>query len=184
MISIITKITHKNNQNKWSFLLTIMFLGLFTVAVTTLMKLGRMPQFISVFDASLIVLAVFRLTRLTVYDSVMRFFRDFFVKKETKEHYDGDLIVTRSKYQDGFRRTISDLLSCPWCIGMWLSLIISFFFFLTPYAWFFVFVLAVAGFSSLIQIAINLVGWRAEQLKSMVEPDTMDVPDEERRDVI
>ncbi|MAZ40876.1 hypothetical protein CL654_02065 [bacterium] len=183
-MSVITKTTHKNNQNIWSFILTSFFMVLFVGAVYALNELDRIPESISFFDTVIITLAIFRLTRLVVYDSVFRFFRDFFVQKTIKKDEDGNIITVRAVYKDGIRRTISDLLSCPWCIGMWLSLFVSFFFFATPYLWFPIFVLAVAGFSSLIQIAINLVGWRAEQLKGLVEADAQEDYDTERRDTV
>lgn len=183
-MSLITKTTYKNTQNGWNFLLTGFFLALFVGAVYILYLLNRVPESITFFETLIITLAVFRLTRLLVYDSVFRFFRDFFVDKGIQKDADGNEIVVRRIYKDGIRRTISDLLSCPWCIGMWLSLLVAFLYFVSPYMWFPIFVLAVAGFSSLIQISINLVGWRAEQLKGIVETDAQDDYDIERRDTI
>jgi len=183
-MSVITKTTYKNHQNIWSSLLTVLFLFLFGGAVYVLNMFNRIPDSITFFETMIITLAVFRLTRLLVYDSVFRFFRDFFVEKATDKDIDGNEIIIRRIYKDGIKRTVSDLLSCPWCIGMWISLFVSFFYFISPYMWFPIFVLAIAGFSSLIQITINLVGWRAEQLKGLVEADTQEDYNLERRDTL
>jgi len=52
---------------------------------------------------------------------------------------------------------------------MWIAFFVSFFYFLTPYAWFPIFFLAIAGVSSFIQLTINLIGWRAEKTKIKME---------------
>lgn len=105
-------------------------------------------------------LATFRLTRLMVYDKITAFFREQF----------WDVVEVRGKRvlekpQRGPRRTIADLLSCPWCIGMWMGATVVFFYHLTLFAWFPIMFLAVAGLGSLLQIATNLLGWRAEQAR-------------------
>jgi energy-converting hydrogenase Eha subunit G len=66
------------------------------------------------------------------------------------------------------RRTLADLFGCPWCFGTWAALVVVFFYFLTPYAWFAIAVLAVAGIGSLIQLAANLIGHSAELKKAQV----------------
>lgn len=165
----ITQTSHKNNQNAWNLFSTLIFLILFVSAVYYLYQQELTPLYITFFDATLIVLAVFRLTRLFVSDGVTRFIRDFFIIKEEITDKDGHTLIVRKKYDDGFLRNISDLLGCSWCVSVWLGLVVSFFYFFSYLAWFPIFVLAIAGFASLIQIIINLIGWRAEQIKSLVD---------------
>ncbi len=99
------------------------------------------------FDALIMAFATLRITRLIVYDKIARWFRDLF------------------NFDNGFCATVRDLLVCPWCIGMWASLVIVFCYFVFPWAWSVIFLLGIAGAGSLLQVIANGVGWRAELLK-------------------
>lgn len=110
---------------------------------------GEVPTWIPLFDLVLITLATFRLTRLFVYDVVTEFFRHWF-----------------SGYQkDSFMGTISALVHCPWCLGLWFSALVVFVYFLSPLSWFFILFLAIAGVASTLQILANFIGWSAEYKK-------------------
>ncbi len=115
-------------------------------------------------DYALMVLASFRVTRLVVYDLIFAFFREQFL--DVKETRSGFVYV---KPEGGPRRTISDLLLCPWCFGMWASATVTFFYLLTPYAFYPVLLLAIGGVATFLQLLANMVGWKAEQLKQDVE---------------
>lgn len=95
---------------------------------------------ISSFDFTIMILAVYRLTRLFVYDLIMDFTRDYFA--QSKRH---------------IAITISEILGCPWCTGVWIALVVAFFYFLTPIAWYFIFFVALAGAGSILQAAANLM---------------------------
>jgi hypothetical protein len=103
-------------------------------------------------DFILMALAVMRLTRLVVYDHIFAFVRDLF--SDTHPHT--------------LRGTIHRLMNCPWCTGLWFAFFVPFFYFATPYAWFIIFVLALAAIGSFIQILANLIGWMAEGKKQEV----------------
>lgn len=104
----------------------------------------EMPTSIPVFDAAIIGLATFRLVRLFTYDSVTDFIRSYF-----------------RQYKKGPGRTMYNLLSCPWCTGVWMALFSVTAYFLTEYAWYPIFVLAIAGVGSYLQIIIWKVGLEA-----------------------
>ena len=125
------------------------------VAALMFMKMERGGYLVSVppFDALLLSLASFRVTRLIVYDKISRWFRDLF--DDPRGH--------------GFRHTVHDLLSCPWCIGFWSALILVVAYFVYPWAWTVVFFLAVAGVGSLVQLYANSIGWGAELKKLKVQ---------------
>ena len=159
----------KDDQGLWNFIFSLLFLGVVVAAVWYLYSLGRLPGSIALFDFVLIILATFRLIRLFVYDKVTLFVRDWFVRKEVIEGDSGELVIVRQKFVQGPRRTIHDLLSCPWCFGVWAGLVVIFFYYATPFAWFPILVLAVAGVATFIQILSNMIGWRAEYLKKSVE---------------
>lgn len=115
-------------------------------------------------DYTLMVLASFRLVRLFVYDKITAFLREQFYDVTEGRH--GPTLV---KPEFGPRRTLADLLSCPWCFGIWASATVSFFYLLTPHAFYPVMLLAIGAVGSLIQVLANMIGWKAEQLKQDVE---------------
>lgn len=159
----------KEDQNTWNFLFSIFFIFVLVFAVWAIRDInGTFPTSIPLFDFVLLSLAAFRITRLVVYDKIARWFRELF--SDTKEYTEGGMVFVEVKpYGVGVRHTIHDLLQCPWCIGVWSALIVAFFYFVFPWAWFVILFLAVAGVSSLVQVSANLIGWRAENLKRTTE---------------
>lgn len=133
----------------WNLFFSALFVVLVFLALLYLGTLNRIPVWIPVFDFVLIALAAMRLTRLMVYDSITAFIRNAFAGNE----------------QHSFAGTLHTLMTCPWCVGLWAGFMVSFFYFLTPYAWFFIFALAVAAVASVLQILVNLIGWSAERAK-------------------
>ena len=157
----------KSNQNKWGVVFTFIYLGIFIAGLMLLESVnGELPKSIPTFDLVIIILAAFRLTRLFVYDIVMQFFRDWFLDKEEFEDERGAIQVRRFPPIKGPRRTLNDLLGCPWCFGMWAGLLVPLFYFLTPYAWFVILVMAISGVATLLMLFANLIGWNAEYKKN------------------
>ncbi len=99
------------------------------------------------------MLAVQRLVRLFTYDAVTAFIREWFVGAEN----------------DSLRGSLGALINCPWCLGLWFSLVVVFCYFLAPAAWYAILVLAVASVASFIQLLANLIGWSAEAKKREVQ---------------
>lgn len=97
---------------------------------------------ISVFAFFILALAIFRLTWLFVYDSVMDFVRDYFKKSS-----------------GNFGRTISEILNCPLCTGVWISLFIVAIYIINPITWIFILIIALAGLALLIHVLTRYV-WR------------------------
>jgi hypothetical protein len=156
---------HKEDQNLWNFIFSVFFIAVLAAATWyTGQVRGGFPTSLPPFDALLIALATFRVTRLIVYDKIARWFRELFA--DTREfEQDGITWVEIREQGSGFRHTISDLLQCPWCIGIWASLIVVFCYFVFAWGWFVILFLAMAGLGSLFQVIANAVGWRAETLK-------------------
>lgn len=153
----------------WNFVFSAFFILTLAGAIWAIREVnGAFPTSVPIFDFVLLALAAFRVTRLIVYDKIARWFRELFADTREFEE-DGILYVEVKPYGVGMRHTIHDLLQCPWCIGVWSGLIVTFFYFIFPWAWFVILFLAVAGVSSLLQVTANLVGWRAEQLKHTTE---------------
>lgn len=154
-----------SDQYVWNFLFSLFFLSLIISGAVILDSEARRPLGdIRLMDMVLLSLATLRLTRLVVYDKITAFFREQFydvVETKTKRYLEKPL--------KGPRRTMADLLSCPWCIGMWAGATVTFFYYLTPYAWFPIVILAISALGTILQILANMIGWRAEQLKKEVE---------------
>lgn len=133
----------------WNFFLTLFYALLVIAAVGYLASVGRIFYDIPVRDLILIALAIFRLTRLFTYDVIMQFVRNWFVGAEPNT----------------LRHTLGILVNCPWCTGLWFSLVVLFFYFATIYSWPVILILALASLASFFQILANWVGWSAEKKK-------------------
>lgn len=115
---------------------------------------------LTVIDYTLITLATWRFTRLMVYDSITKWFREQFLDLQ-KVGRSYELI----KPKVGPRRTLADLLSCPWCFGIWAAAMVTFFYLITPYAVYPVILLALSAVATFLQLVSNLIGHKAEVLK-------------------
>lgn len=153
------------DQYIWNIVFLTVFLVLGIFALETLYEAELIRYGILTWsDVILLSLATFRLTRLFVYDAIMKFFREMFFDAEMMN---GEVVLT--KPIRGPRRTVADLLTCPWCVGMWMAASITFFYILTPWAYLPSVVLAIAGIGSMLQVIANAIGWKAEGLKRDVE---------------
>jgi hypothetical protein len=155
----------KEDQNFWNFLFSIFFILVLVAALWYMREArGGFLVSVSVFDAVMMAFAAFRITRLVVYDKIARWFRELFAETREVER-DGVTYIEVRTRPKGFRHTVYDLLNCPWCIGVWSALIVMVVYFVFPWGWSVIFFLAIAGAGSLIQVAANAIGWRAENLK-------------------
>ena len=153
------------DQNIWNFVFSVFFLLVLIAALWEVWgEHGTFPHSVPLFDAVLMAFAAFRTTRLIVYDKITRWFRELFVERSVVEK-EGEKWVELRPLRRGIRNTIHDLLGCPWCIGFWSALVISFGYFVFPWAWYVIFFLALAGAASLLQLTANMIGWKAENLK-------------------
>lgn len=149
------------DQYFWNFVFTMFFLLLVIMGAIILETESRIPLAdLAVVDYVLITLASWRLTRLFVYDAITKFFREQF--------WDVVTVGRRHELQKpkvGPRRTLADLLDCPWCFGVWATATVAFFYLITPYAVFPVVLLALSSVATFLQLTANLVGNKAEALK-------------------
>ena len=137
----------------WNIFFTLFFIYVAYVAFQVAMASGITPHSVSMWDALLMLLATFRLTRLVVYDAITKWFRRFF---DDAEEYT-------------LMGSVKTLVNCPWCVGLWFSVIVAAAYFAAPFAWFFIFVLALGGAATLVQLLANLTGWSAEYKKRLVQ---------------
>jgi hypothetical protein len=153
------------DQYFWNIIFLLFYIGLVIMAVIILESVGyKYYQDLTILDLTLITLASFRMTRMFVYDSMTRFLREQFWDAKVVRNK-----VTLVKPQTGPRRTLADLIGCPWCFGVWATTFVAFFYMLTPYAYFPTLILALASIATLLQLFANMMGWKAEQLKKETE---------------
>lgn len=146
------------DQYFWNFVFLVFFTILIILGAIILQTESRIPLTeLSVIDYLLITLASWRLVRLFVYDPITKFFREQFwdVVKVGRGH-------KLEKPKNGPRRTIADLLSCPWCFGVWSTAMVTFLYLVTSYAVFPVILLAISAVATFLQLLSNLVGDKAE----------------------
>lgn len=149
------------DQYFWNFVFSTFFIILIVMGAIVLQTESRIPlDSLSMTDYVLITLASWRLTRLFVYDAITKFFREQF----------WDVVkVGRSfaleKPKTGPRRTLADLLSCPWCFGVWATAIITFLYLITEWSLYPVLLLAISAVATFLQLVANLVGNTAERMK-------------------
>jgi hypothetical protein len=151
-----------SDQYFWNFVFSTFFVILVILGAIILETESRIPLAeLSLVDYVLITLATWRLVRLFVYDAITKFFREQFwdVVKVGRGY-------KLEKPKTGPRRTIADLLSCPWCFGVWAASMITFLYLITPYAVFPVILLAISAVATFLQLLSNLVGHKAEILKN------------------
>lgn len=153
------------DQYFWNVIFSVFFVLLVIMGAIILETEARIAYTeLTITDFTLITLATWRLIRLFVYDHITKWFREQFwdVKKVGKGY-------TLEKPKFGPRRTVADLLSCPWCFGVWAAALVTFGYLITPYAYYITIFLAISAVASFLQILTNMVGWQAEKLKMDVE---------------
>jgi len=98
-------------------------------------------------EAVLVILATYRMTRILVFEKILKYFRDALKRRE-------DLYVIG---------TLHSMVTCPWCAGVWVTLTIIVFYFLVPYGALLVYVLALAGIASMLILISNLLHMYTER---------------------
>ncbi|MEK7511279.1 MAG: DUF1360 domain-containing protein [Patescibacteria group bacterium] len=136
----------------WNIIFSLFFAVLLVAGIAWLAATGSFNRPVTIADFVLMALAIWRLIRLFTYDAITAFMREWFADAAPGT----------------FRGTLNTLINCPWCIGLWFSFIVVFFYFATIYAWPVILILALAAVGSFLQILSNLVGWSAEAKKRMV----------------
>lgn len=133
------------NQAVWYVIFSIAFIAIFGLVfweLTNGLDTVRWVYYITVFDVVILSLATFRMIRLITYDKIFNFVRQWFLN-ETDDGW--------VKPRSGPRRTITELIECLWCSGLWAALFVIALYFSAPVGRIFVILLAVAGVGSFLQ---------------------------------
>jgi hypothetical protein len=138
-----------NSERKhqaWNFWSAFVFFGLIVLVSYLMRRQGFDIEDMTFKEAVVIVLASYRSTRVLVFEKIFKYFRDVLKKRK-------DFLVIG---------TVHSIVTCPWCAGMWMSLIMVVFYYLVPFGDVLCFVMALAGIASLITIISNMMQMNAE----------------------
>jgi hypothetical protein len=139
-------------QKSWNFLATLFYIVCFVGLGYGLKARGLGAEDFRFRDIALMTLATYRLTRLLVFDAIFKLFRDFVRKRS---HY---LVFY----------VIREIITCPWCAGIWACIIIVAIYFLVPFGQILILLFAIAGVASFIVIIVNLAGLSTEEKQHRV----------------
>ena len=131
----------------WNFWSAFVFLGAVLLVGHFLKREGIDIRHLTMKEAVLVILASYRMTRILVFEKILKHFRDALKRRE-------------NLYVIG---TIHSMVTCPWCAGVWITLIIIVFYFLVPYGALLVYVLALAGIASMLILVSNLLHMYTER---------------------
>lgn len=111
---------------------------------------------ISFLQFSLISLAVFRLTRLIVYDKITYFIRSPFMMDYEVVNQEGEKEIYVVPKEGGVRGWVGELLSCYWCTGVWVAIgVFCLLFFCPTIGEPLILILAIAGAAAIVETIIQ-----------------------------
>ncbi len=139
-------VMNDRKHQAWNFWSAFVFFGLVAFMGYLLEKKGIDIKEITLKEATILILASYRMTRILVFEKIFKYFRDVLKRRE-------DLYIVG---------TLSSIITCPWCLGVWVTLFIIVLYFLVPYGDLLVYVLALAGIASLVILFSNLMHMRTE----------------------
>lgn len=87
---------------------------------------------LSLLNVVLLGLAVFRLTRLLVYDQITTFLRAPFSDEIEEVNENGETEIFIVPKSAGIRGWIGELIHCYWCTGVWVSIGLYFLYIFFP----------------------------------------------------
>lgn len=138
---------NERKHQAWNFWSAFVFFGLVVLVGFLLEKKGVDITEITLKEAIVIILASYRMTRILVFEKIFKYFRDVLKRRE-------DLYVIGS---------VSSIITCPWCAGVWVTMTIIVFYYLVPFGDLLVYVLALAGIASILILYSNMLHMRTER---------------------
>jgi hypothetical protein len=154
------------DQYFWNFIFVIFFITLAFMGTVILKTESYIPyNELTFIDLALITLASFRLCHLIQYEKMTAFFREQLYDVVEQK---GKMFLT--KPTNGPRRTLIDLIVCPWSFGIWTTSIVTFLYLLiTPIVFFPILFMALSSLVTIIHSFGTIVGRKAEQIKNDIE---------------
>jgi hypothetical protein len=140
-------------QKSWNFLATVFYVFCLVALGYGLNRFGITKEDFQIGDIALLSLATYRLTRILVFDKIFKLFRDFLKSREKLYVF----------------YVIREIITCPWCAGVWVALIITALYFMVPYGDIFIILLSISGIASFLVVSINYIGLSTEEKQQEVK---------------
>ena len=148
-----------NTQQKfWNFWATVFFVVCLVGLGVLLDNKGIRIEDFKVGNITLMTLATYRLTRILVFDKIFKLFRDFF----------------RTHQRLYIFYVIKEIITCPWCAGVWVALTIVGLWFLVPYGNLLIILLSISGMASFIVVLVNYLGLSTEEKQFVMQEKSKD----------
>ena len=150
-------------QSKYNFFSPTFTFFAACIIIFALMNTGWLLAVkINLVDIIIIALASFRLIRFFCFDSMLNYVRDRIsynirVVEENGEHY-----VEKTPVGTGYRRMLSNLLDCVWCVGIWTTLLSFVLYIASGPTALLVMICAIAGVATFLQLLASLVATHYE----------------------
>jgi hypothetical protein len=109
-------------------------MGLYSLAFVVFLALAKrtgkpIPERVPLGDILLVGVATFKLSRTVSKEVVMSPLRAAFTRFEEKA---GEGELNETPRGEGYQRTIGELLTCPFCLGMWVAAFLAYGLVLAP----------------------------------------------------
>ena len=140
-------------QKSWNFLATVFYVVCLAGLGYGLKSVGISKEDFSVGDIALMAIATYRLTRILVFDKIFKLFRDFLKSREKLHVF----------------YVIREIITCPWCAGVWVALIVTALFYMVPFGDIFIILLTISGIASFLVVSINFIGLSTEEKQHKVK---------------
>ena len=150
--------TDNFQQHSWNFWAALFFVACLVGLGFLLEYKGVTLEDFTVGKIALLSLATYRLTRILVFDKIFKLFRDFF----------------RARQRLYIFYVVKEIITCPWCAGVWVALVIVAIFFLVPFGELFVVLLTISGIASFVVVFVNYVGLSTEEKQFDMKEKTKD----------
>ena len=133
----------------FNFISALAYLFFVGLSVYFMTRKGVSLSHIGLSDVCMIILATCRLARMIVYEKVFGLIRY--------------LISLYLKFP--VVRSLNNLITCPWCTGVWVALIIVDIYYLIPFGNYLIIFLAVSAVASPLILLSNYLNMRNDILK-------------------
>jgi hypothetical protein len=140
-------------QKSWNFLATVFYIVCLVALGFGLQSQGITKEDFGVGDIALMAIATYRLTRILVFDKIFKLFRDFLKSKERLHVF----------------YVIREIITCPWCAGVWVALIVTALYYMVPFGDIFIILLTISGIASFLVVSVNFIGLSTEEKQQKVK---------------
>jgi hypothetical protein len=140
-------------QKSWNFLATLFYILCLVALGFGLKSIGVTKEDFDIGDIVLMSIATYRLTRILVFDKIFKLFRDFLKSRDNLHVF----------------YVIREIITCPWCAGVWVALIVAALYFMVPFGDIFIILLTISGIASFLVVSVNFLGLSTEEKQHKVK---------------